>query len=498
MQRHHIFVLLEDEIIVKEFYDDISKEDLKYIFGSSFNENISYFELIGKRLYQIHKGKDKQFGPVNYMDYEIGFYYICEKYPKFLESKEFGLVMKEHMCHYDEYNDSVEYVKSLTSKPITIDKWKYKIHWETLEAFIKTVDKTHNQKYLNWICNIEYIKNGILGEDYGKISDLLIDFDNPQVKALIKKAGYSVDIMSYEDNNKLWKVINEVYYEMLSDIEAKDRSILYDKRKVFENNEWLVVVPANHQEAVTLGRNTNWCTSADSDAGAENFLLYTSDDFGNHYELFIFINKQDQKKKYQFSANGSESFLDAADEDFEVVEFFSPEMAEEYHDKMKLVPWQFKEILYLNNKEKYLNYIIYVENDATAFEDKKELIKKGLLLDVLVNDKSTQVKIELVKNGYFLDKFKDAPHYLLRQNVAKKGYALDELAEDAAGLVRAEVARQGYNIENFLNDDDKTVRSIAKHFWNLFVLNKIFFTTNEYGFKVLDIENAFKGEIYID
>lgn len=500
MQRHHILALVDNSVFIKEIFDELSKEDLKNLISKEFNNKVSFFELIGNRLYQIHKGKDITFGLNNYLNVEVGLFMLADKYPLFLQSKDFLILMMDYDINYNGYLQDIENIKNEVSKPIVIDKWKHKINFMKFYDALN-IDPTHNQKYLNWICSVMY-NFEIANEDFDKVRTLLEDFDNPQVKSLIKKSGYSIDIMDYENNNDLWKIINECYYSKLEDIEAGDRQILYQKRKVFENNKWLVVIPENHPEAVTLGRGTNWCTSADSEDGAENFKNYTtnvdSDSDAKIHDLFIFINKQNEKEKFQYSANVIESFLDWEDEDFNAKEVFDFETVEEYHNTMEFIPTQFKEILYLNDKEKYLDYIIYVEDDATAFEDKKELIKQGKLLDVLFRDKSVYVKLQLVYAGYYLEEFKNNPHYLLRVAVAKEGYALDELAQDAAGLVRAEVARQGYNIENFLNDEDKTVRAIAKHFSNLSILGKAFYMVNDYGFEVLDTQSTFKGEVYID
>lgn len=81
------------------------------------------------------------------------------------------------------------------------------------------------------------------------------------------------------------------------------RRIKKDAEKVYEDDEWLVVVPKTEEAACYYGKNTQWCTAADNN---NQFNYYNRDG-----KIYININKY-TNKKFQFHFE-SKQFMDEND-----------------------------------------------------------------------------------------------------------------------------------------------------------------------------------------
>lgn len=489
-----ILVKLENEIIIRDTKEtDINK--IERLILSEF-PNASFFveDIETMILYQFNKGFKKDFGGLDYLPgYYTWKYYMHEKYPEF-----YPYLQDNESFNVNDFEERLNDIKENINKPIIIDKWKFKVHVDELESGVR-IDPTYNQKYLNWIYKLHYENNFNMDEDGDKLNITLTDFDNPQVKALIKKAGYNLDINSYETDSDLWEVIDECYYSKLDDVEAGDRDILEEKRIIFENEDWLVYVPSNHKEAVTLGRRTNWCTSADSEDGAKNFRNYTYyEDTEETGRLFIFKEKGSDNMFQWSELHGD--FLDKSDKEFEPNDWFSYGTIVDFVELIGNGPRDFKKRMFIEQPEKYSEYIIYLGEN-----EKKEFIDKGKFLEYFKND-DEYIREYLAENGHFLDELMDdefvsvicavvRQHHKLdeliysgytsvRKEVAYEGYGLDILKKDARTEVKEQVLKYGYDLNYFLNIEDTYLRKQAEYLKKRIDMNKLEPYTNEFGFKV--------------
>ena len=76
-------------------------------------------------------------------------------------------------------------------------------------------------------------------------------------------------------------------------------------KRVYEDPEWLVVIPLTREAACLYGKGTKWCTAAEP---SDNYF----DDYNDKGPLYININRRDGRK-YQIHFE-SKSFMDARDE----------------------------------------------------------------------------------------------------------------------------------------------------------------------------------------
>ncbi len=93
-----------------------------------------------------------------------------------------------------------------------------------------------------------------------------------------------------------------------------------------------------------------------------------------------------------------------------------------------------------------------------------EVAKHGYGLDILVDDDDVDVLREVAKKGYGLEKLIGSGYNIVRAEVVKQHYCLDKLISDRSWFVKSEVAKQGYGLDILINDDDPTVKATARHY----------------------------------
>lgn len=155
-------------------------------------------------------------------------------------------------------------------------------------------------KYSKWLLSL-YKNRNLKLEDLYKATEYLnyfIKFNNKIDDR---------DINHYKSLPELYNVVKGFMEnpEQASSNNEEVRQIKNkEAKKVYEDGEWIVIVPLTHRAACFYGKGTQWCT-----ASRDN------DHYFNHYTkqgpLYININKQ-SGEKYQFHFE-SEQFMDATD-----------------------------------------------------------------------------------------------------------------------------------------------------------------------------------------
>lgn len=167
------------------------------------------------------------------------------------------------------------------------------------EKLIKS-DPTPNGTYLNWIFNLH--KNGKLKVEDAYKATPSFEFMF-KYKDKLKSLGINPDINSYKSLNDLMDVTESHIETMQKEVETKDSEV----NKLYEDDEWLLVVPLTEKASCKYGANTRWCT-----AGDDNNRF---DEYNEEGLLYILINKKEnQKWQWHF---GSMQFMNAKDEQTE-------------------------------------------------------------------------------------------------------------------------------------------------------------------------------------
>lgn len=351
-------------------------EFMKFKFGNNnyFIKSVINYTTV---YWKIYKGKISPIGikeiknietkQRTYVDY-LGNYYICKNYPEFFDNKDIHIFL-DTFNYAEEKQTFSKILQKFQNKNISINRWEYKVPAFIMSNYL-LIDKSINHKYFDWLCKIYYEGFVIEYEDYDKTEKLLEDFDNPKIKALIKKNNYSINIMDYENTNELFKIIDEVYYSEIEKHNTKKFDDAVKNSLLYEDENWYVCEPKTHNESKLLGRRTNWCTAADSKDSEKTFNIYL-----NNGKLIIFINKNltEKYQYYRVEENLEEMFLNKFDEDFEVFEVFDSNFIKNY---------------YLTIKQK----ITLTELDSyVPSEFKMDLCHNLIDLDIFENDKNFEV-----------------------------------------------------------------------------------------------------------
>ena len=154
-------------------------------------------------------------------------------------------------------------------------------------------------KYTKWLLNI-YRKGTFKEGDFGEATNLLSVYDKYKNVVQVK------DIMTLNSMGELYRVV-EPYMEGDKATSKSDaaRKIKGGAEKVYEDGQWLIIIPHTKEAAILYGKNTEWCTAAEK---SENMFDY----YNKKGPLYINIDKVNNRK-YQFHFETS-SYMNEEDE----------------------------------------------------------------------------------------------------------------------------------------------------------------------------------------
>ncbi len=161
------------------------------------------------------------------------------------------------------------------------------------------IDRDVLGKYSKWVLSL-YKRRSLKLEDLYKAKEYLETFHK------------YINRLDIKDINR-FKTLGDLYNHIKDFIGSDEptskkdlaRKVKEGAKKVYDDNQWLVVVPETEEAAKYYGKGTRWCTAAED-----------SDNKFDHYDrsgtLFINIDKI-SGDKYQFHFEGGE-FTDASDD----------------------------------------------------------------------------------------------------------------------------------------------------------------------------------------
>lgn len=174
--------------------------------------------------------------------------------------------------------------------------------WEIIKA-----DPTYNEqspqkmgKYGKWLLN-QYRHRNLDMNNLSEVKNIL-DFFNRYNRQLEKK-----DITQYKNVDQVYEAVKNYMADPTQATSKSDEARKIKEmgaEKVYEDKDWLIIVPKTQEAAIYYGKGTKWCTAASS---SDNMFEYYND----QGRLYININKH-TGDKYQFHFE-SDSFMDAED-----------------------------------------------------------------------------------------------------------------------------------------------------------------------------------------
>ena len=154
-------------------------------------------------------------------------------------------------------------------------------------------------KFGKWLLKL-WVNKKLMLEDLYKATEYLSYFVKYNNRIDVK------DINKYHSLPELYNIV-KVFMdnpEIATSNSDEVRRIKEGADKVFENGEWLVIVPHTKEASCYYGKGTQWCTAAEQ---SHNMF----DHYNSQGNLYINIRKSDGEK-FQFHFE-SGSFMDATD-----------------------------------------------------------------------------------------------------------------------------------------------------------------------------------------
>ena len=169
-----------------------------------------------------------------------------------------------------------------------------------------------NKGYFTWLYNL-IRTNQLKEEDFYKAKEYLRLFD----KFINKIPVESRDINKFKNLNDLYDVVREFEEGEDTMATSKTSEIKQIKQneidKVYEDNEWLIMIPKTKRASCLIGKGTQWCTAADQ---SNNMF----DSHNSQGPLYVMVDKyNDEKYQLHFETN---QLMDATDRPISASYFF--------------------------------------------------------------------------------------------------------------------------------------------------------------------------------
>ena len=158
-----------------------------------------------------------------------------------------------------------------------------------------------NKAYFNWLYSL--LRNGNLKEeDYYKAKEYLGTF----VKFYNRIPQEERDINKYKSLPELYNVVKDYIGsdEPTSKSDEKRQIKNEEIEKVFEDEDFLIMIPKTERASCLIGKGTQWCTAADKSNNMFN-------SYNNQGPLYVIIDK-DNNNKYQLHFETNQ-LMDAED-----------------------------------------------------------------------------------------------------------------------------------------------------------------------------------------
>ncbi len=183
-------------------------------------------------------------------------------------------------------------------------KYYRDIPWGVFNEIISldpTASNGRMGKYGKWLLNI-YKKGTFKEGDFGEARELLPVYDKYRNVVEVN------DIMKISSMGELYSVV-EPYMKGDKATSKTDaaRKTKEGAEKVYEDNQWVIVIPHTKEAAQLYGKHTKWCTSADK-------FRNMFDHYNNKGPLYINIDKVNNRKyQFHFQSSLSDGYMDEMD-----------------------------------------------------------------------------------------------------------------------------------------------------------------------------------------
>ena len=197
-------------------------------------------------------------------------------------------------------------------------------------------NKEHGQ-YSKWI--LDKLNRNLLNSSHlGHLNDTLKRFEdnkkNLKNKDINKfKSIQEIDAYLNDDNS-----YNELSHSQIVRQHRRDKQkadLDNEAKLIYEDSNWEIWIPKTYAASCKLGRGSRWCTA--STETSSYFDRYSKD--GN---LYIILNKYNEKEKYQFHIE-SDSYMDINDEEIDLFDLSEEEKNKKWINALRQYNKEFDE-----------------------------------------------------------------------------------------------------------------------------------------------------------
>lgn len=237
-------------------------------------------------------------------------------------------------------------------------------------------------KFSKWLLNV-YKKTNF--ELRPHITDILRDFEDKKASLPNKDIGQFKSIEELENTlaNTALPELSDRQKQRRTHNEVRRTNIVEEAELVYEDNKWEIWIPRSYKASCKLGSGSDWCTAKeDSDY---YYKRYTQDG-----PLYIIINKNDPKEKYQFHFE-TDSYMDVHDHSINLSKFWQETgLYKNYFEPVLIT--QYKEVINKCFEEKD-GWLVF--KDVDAYMDAVNTKARRPLMQYI----STQQKILIPANA---------------------------------------------------------------------------------------------------
>lgn len=209
----------------------------------------------------------------------------------------------------------------------------------TLEE-LKAFDPTQDKKFLDWILLINK-SNPIKEGDKFEFQNLLEKYNKVKHKLNVEHRN----IYNIKSINHLYEVVKP-FIDYKSRKETKSNI-----DKIYEDENYLLLIPLTKEAANYYGKNTKWCTTSNNN---ENNMF---DFYNKQGPLYIFIDKlNNEKYQFHFESNSFFNELDKPIKSELLLNKFPQEIINYFYKNKKLIYFKYETVTkYPNNLFKVTN-----------------------------------------------------------------------------------------------------------------------------------------------
>jgi len=295
--------------------------------------------------------------------------------------------------------------------------------------------------YAKWLLKI--YKNKQL-----KLSDLERATEYISIYNKYKESDFkNVDYANFNSLADMGEIIKPkiAYAEYESNKQVDLCEVIDGAKKVYEDNEWCIIVPETEYASCYYGRSSEWCTAWGELSFDERHRSKTNRFDKWDGELFININKNNQKEKYQFRFE-DDQFMDIDNRPIDMLEFIDNRNHKNLRNFYNL---------YLKDKIKKLKFSNLEITDSGCYI----VVDDWGEFEPAFKEDRDHTNPAIFLNG-ISDHYTD---YDFDKDSIKQ-YYLEDIDEKNMGLIKEKLKELDYKLEDM--DDDELEDAIVDEFFS--------------------------------